>query len=279
MSAYWQLLRPKQWIKNIFVVPPIIFSGRFLENDAVIDLGLAVLLFCLCASIAYIVNDIHDLEQDRTHPKKSKTRALASGRVTVKQAILVAIILTLTVFTTAFIVNAKLGLVLLAYLLLTIAYTYSLKNFPIVDLFTIASGFVLRMYAGAVAIEVPLSDWMFITGFTLALYLAAIKRKQELCSGNLQRPVLKLYSETLVQRYAEMSATGALVFYSLYVVTENSKLVLTIPLVLFGLFRYWYVVETHNAGESPADAFFQDWLLSSTVVLWAIISMVVLWPK
>lgn len=166
-----------------------------------------------------------------------------------------------------------------AYLVLNLAYTFALKHEPVIDIFTIAIGFVLRVFAGATSLDVPVSSWMFITTLCLALYLAAVKRRQELSqNGTESRKVLERYSISLVDRYAEMSATGALLFYSMFVMSSRPELVITVPLVLFGLFRYWYVVETLDGGESPTDALLTDWQLSVTVVLWVTLCSWALWP-
>jgi 4-hydroxybenzoate polyprenyltransferase len=150
----------------------------------------------------------------------------------------------------------------------------------VLDIFTIALGFVLRVYAGAMALNVPVSSWMFITTLCLALYLGAVKRRQELKqSGSDGRQVLKQYTVVLVDRYAEMSATGALLFYSMFVMSTRPELVVTVPLVLFGLFRYWFVVEALEGGESPTDALLADGQLLTTVVLWVSLCAWALWPK
>ena len=144
------------------------------------------------------------------------------------------------------------GLVILAYLALNLAYTFVLKHQPVIDIFSIAIGFILRVQAGAAAVDVPVSAWMFVTTLCLALYLASIKRRQELAhSGRDGRRVLKHYSVALVDRYAEMAATGTLLFYSLFVMTVQPDLAVSIPVVLYGLFRYWFVVEALEGGESP----------------------------
>lgn len=163
----------------------------------------------------------------------------------------------------------KVVLVILAYLILNLAYSFFLKHEPVIDIFTIALGFVLRVIAGSMALELKVSAWMCITTLCLALYLAAIKRRQELAhSGFDSRTVLKKYSVQLVDRYAEMSATGALLFYSIFVMSTRPELAITIPLVLFGLFRYWYVVDAQNGGESPTDVLFVDWQLVAVILLW-----------
>lgn len=263
-------MRPKQWIKNGFVLAPLIFAGVFLNIGAISQSLIAMALFCLASSATYIINDIHDIEGDRLHPKKSKSRPLAAGIVSVPAAlVLLALLYGLLIL--GWFLTPKVVLVIVGYMLLNLAYTFFLKHQPVVDIFTIAIGFVLRVYAGAMAIAVPLSSWMFVTTLCLALYLAAVKRRQELSqTGTQSRKVLEKYSIALVDRYAEISATGALLFYSLFVMSAKPELVITVPLVLFGLFRYWYVVEKLDGGESPTDALLADWPLLLTITLWVV---------
>jgi len=271
-------MRPKQWIKNGFVLAPLIFTGKFLDLTAIGEALTATLLFCLAASSAYIVNDIQDRERDRLHPKKSKTRPIASGVVSIRAAIALLTALYALVISLGLTMLPVLG-VILGYLCLNWAYSFWLKHQPVLDIFTIAFGFVLRVYAGALALTVPLSSWMFITTFCLALYLAAIKRRQELEQRGVEgRKVLESYSVALVDRYAEMAATGALIFYSLFVMSAKPQLVVSIPFVLFGLFRYWYVVESLEGGESPTDALITDKPLLVTVSLWILACGWALWP-
>jgi 4-hydroxybenzoate polyprenyltransferase len=268
MIGLIKLMRPKQWVKNGFVLAPLLFTGELLNASAVWQTALAALFFCIASSATYIVNDLHDIELDRQHPKKSKSRPLASGVVTPRAA-LVLLALLYFVLLMGFYLMPKVLLVIAAYLLLNLAYTFFLKHQPVIDIFTIAIGFVLRVIAGSMALGVDASAWMCITTLCLALYLAAIKRRQELAnSGAEGRTVLKSYTVKLVDRYAEMSATGALLFYSMFVMSTRPALVITIPLVLYGLFRYWYVVESLDGGESPTDALFADWQMLAVVVLW-----------
>jgi 4-hydroxybenzoate polyprenyltransferase len=271
-------MRPKQWVKNGFVLAPLIFSGEFLNSNAVGNALFAALLFCFASSATYIINDIHDIKHDRLHPKKRLKRPLAAGRVTMPLALLLlGVLYGLLVY--GWFITPKVVLILASYMALNIAYTFILKHQPVIDIFTIAIGFVLRVYAGAMALDVPVSSWMFVTTLCLALYLAAVKRRQELSQNGVEgRKVLEKYSVSLVDRYAEMSATGALVFYSMFVMSAKPQLVITVPLVLFGLFRYWYVVEELEGGESPTDALFTDWQLLLTVLLWIGTCSWALWP-
>lgn len=273
------LLRPCQWVKNGFVLAPLIFSGSFLETDALTNAALAFLLFCVGSSATYIINDIHDIELDRKHPNKSKKRPLATGVVKVPQALFLVFMLYVVLVWGYFMLPGAV-LVIVAYLVLNIAYTYFLQHQPVIDIFTIAIGFVLRVYAGAIALSVPVSSWMFVTTLCLALYLAAVKRRQEMSlSGVTGRRVLAYYSIQLVDRYAEIAAIGALVFYSLYVMSVRPEMVIAIPFVVFGLFRYWFVVESLDGGESPTDVLFNDWQLVLTVVIWIGVSMWAIWPE
>lgn len=271
-------MRPKQWVKNGFVLAPLVFSGAFLNACDVRAALLAVLLFCFASSATYVLNDLNDIERDRSHPNKSKNRPLATGTVSIQAALtLLAGLYALIVW--GWFIAPKVTTVTAVYLVLNLAYTFVLKHHPVVDIFTIAIGFVLRVYAGAIALNVPVSSWMFITTLCLALYLAAIKRRQELSQRGVEsRKVLEKYSVALVDHYAEMSATGALLFYSMFVMSAKPDLVITIPLVLFGLFRYWFVVEAHNDGESPTDALLTDWQLLLTMVLWMAACVWALWP-
>lgn len=273
-----RLIRPKQWIKNGFVLAPLVFTGEFLQRQTIYQALLATLLFCLASSATYIVNDIRDIERDRRHPTKSLSRPLAAGVISVNSALFLLVALYLLLIASWWLAP-KVLLVIAAYLLLNVAYTYWLKHQPVLDIFSIAIGFVLRVLAGAVALDVPVSGWMFVTTLCLALYLAAIKRGQELSqSGTEGRKVLEQYSKPLVDRYAQMAATCALVFYSMFVMAGKPQLIVTVPLVLFGLFRYWYVVEVLQGGESPTDALLTDWPLLVTVALWVAACVWALWP-
>lgn len=273
-----KLMRPKQWVKNGFVLAPLMFSGGFTDETAVRHALMAMLLFCVASSATYIINDAHDIERDRCHPKKSKSRPLAAGIVSLPAALILLAGLYV-VLVGGWFLFPKVVMVIAGYLMLNLAYTFVLKHQPVVDIFTIAIGFVLRVYAGAMALSVPVSSWMFITTLCLALYLAAVKRRQELAqTGADGRKVLEKYSVALVDRYAEMSATGALLFYSMFVMSARPELVITIPLVLFGLFRYWFIVEALDGGESPTDALLADWQLLLTLGLWVLACAWTLWP-
>jgi 4-hydroxybenzoate polyprenyltransferase len=266
----WRLLRPSQWIKNGFVLAPLLFSGLFGDPQAVFRAFFAAFLFCAASSTVYIVNDICDVEKDRLHPKKMH-RPIASGIVRPAAALWLASFLVV-VQVAGFFYLREVFWVIVAYVLLNVLYTVKLKTIPVVDIFVVATSFVLRVFAGGRALDVPVSAWMFVTTLSLALFLASIKRRQELSlMGSEGRAVLKNYSVELVNRYAQISATGALVFYSLFVMSARPELVATIPVVLFGIFRYWYIVDSLGRGESPTEALLGDGQLLATVALWIIV--------
>lgn len=273
-----KLMRPKQWVKNVFVFPPILFSGAFLEADPVISIFIAFGLFCCASSATYILNDLGDIEADRQHPTKRFSRPLAAGTVSPRAAkILMAILYGILLGAVFY--APKVMMVIGGYIALNWAYSLYLKQQPVLDIFTIAVGFVLRVYAGAVAIDVPLSGWMFVTAMCLALYLASIKRRQELInSGDQARGVLKQYNLNLIDRYAEMAATGALLFYSMFVVSTKPELVFSIPFVLYGIYRYWFIVDVKEEGESPTDVLYKDPQLIITLISWGVICLNSLWP-
>lgn len=278
MPALLKLMRPTQWVKNGFVLAPLVFTGLFFDVQSVVSALLAALLFCLASSAVYIVNDYRDIESDRAHPTKSKSRPLASGEVTPAQALaLLGVIVVL--LAGGYLLQPAVMSAIATYIVINICYTFYLKDQPVIDLFVIAIGFVLRVYAGALALSVAVSSWMFVTTFCLALYLAAIKRRQELVHGGKEgRKVLQYYTVSLVDRYAQMSATAALLFYALFVMTTRPELTITIPVVMYGFFRYWYLVEIQGGGESPTDALLTDVPILSTVVVWVALSAWALWP-
>jgi decaprenyl-phosphate phosphoribosyltransferase len=268
VNSLIKLMRPRQWIKNGFVLAPLVFTGRFLQPEAISAALVATLLFCLASSLAYVVNDLQDIEADKRHPDKRSKRPLASGEVSPLQARLLMVVLALALLL-AYPLAAPVMHIIALYLAINLAYSFKLKHMPVVDVFSISIGFVLRVYAGAVALGVPVSGWMFITTFSLALFLASIKRRQELIAGtDGTRPVLESYTVPLITRFAEMAAVTAILSYSLFAVTVKPELVYSVPLVLFGIYRYWYIVETEGAGESPTDALIADRQLQAIVIIW-----------
>ncbi|ACF14056.1 UbiA prenyltransferase [Chloroherpeton thalassium ATCC 35110] len=279
IHGFIALLRPKHWIKNVVVLLPLFFSSSFLDRSAVLDALLGFIFFSLSASSVYVVNDLVDVERDRQHPIKRQKRPIAAGIISPPTAIAILVVLYIFVGLSYFF-SMKFMIAILGYMALNLAYSFYLKHQPILDIFTVAAGFMLRIYAGAQAIDVPLSSWMLITALSLSLYLASVKRLQEIrLQGTKGRDVLSNYSPRLVERYAEFSAISALVFYSLYCLTEHEGLILTIPLALFGMFRYWFLVDQESQGESPVDVVYTDIPMQITLIAWIVFILVELWPK
>ncbi len=273
-----KLIRPKQWIKNAFVLAPLLFTGKFINPASIGQATLAMVFFCIAASASYIINDVCDLKYDRKHPHKAKKRPIASGQVKPKAALILMGFLYV-IIACGYFQQPNVILIIIAYLILNLLYSFFLKHQPVIDIFIVALGFVLRVYAGATALSVPVSSWMSITTLCLALHLAAIKRRQELGQhGKTSRGVLKYYTINLIDRYTQMTAMGTLLFYSLFTLTVRPELAISLPFVLYGLFRYWFLVETLNSGEAPSDTLLSDWQLLLTVTIWAGISAWVVWP-
>lgn len=258
---------------------PMVFSGLFLNVVAQQNSLIAFVFFSLAASLVYAINDLADVERDRLHPVKRLKRPIASGAVSKQAALAVAFALLLGSLS-SFFFSPNFFFVLLAYIALNLAYSTYLKHQPVLDIFSVSAGFVLRVYAGAVAIDVKLSSWMFITTLSLALYLASIKRFQEIqLQGSEGRQVLKKYSAKIVARYADVAAVSTILFYSLYCFSEHPNLIITIPLVLFGIFRYWYLVDAESQGESPVDVLYTDVPMILVVLLWSAVVVYEFFPK
>lgn len=277
--ALLRLLRPAQWLKNGFVVAPLIFSRTFVRPDEVVRSLLAFAIFCGAASCGYVINDILDRESDRAHPRKRVQRPIASGEISVRAGwTFVAIAIPLLLIA-AWLVAPKFCLAVALYVALTTTYSLRLKTMPIIDLFSIATGFVLRVWGGAAAIGVVLSVWMFITTLSLALYLAATKRRQELQSAAAAaefRSVLQHYTVALMDYYSEIAIVATFVFYGLYITTVRPQLAASVPIVLFGVFRYRYLMELSH-DEPPTERLVRDPQMIICALLWACISIGVLY--
>ena len=265
---YLRLLRVHQWVKNIFVFGPLLFSVNFLNLELVIDAFFATLLFCLGSSLIYIINDLNDVAQDKKH-KLKKNRPIASGNISFFESYLIIVFLSF-ILLISFIFSKNVMMIILSYIILNVFYTLNFKYIPVLDIFCIAISFLLRVFAGAIAINVSVSSWMLITVFSLALFLATLKRKSELENYKTQRIryVLNLYNENLLNNYAQISAITTILFYSLFVISEVQQLSFTVPIVLFGLFRYWFLIEIKNLGENPSEVISSDIIFLMTIVIW-----------
>lgn len=275
-------LRPRQWVKNGFVLAPLIFSQRLLDPDSVWRAGAAVAIFIALSGAVYILNDILDRDRDRLHPRK-RDRALASGQVKPGEAAAFGSALVAAAVTAAVALGPGLTAATLAYGALMLAYSLSLKHRPIVDVLSIALGFLLRVAGGAAAIGVPLSPWMASTTFALALFLAFHKRRHELEApdggGVAHRPVLDAYSAPLLDRAIAVAAALTLASYGLWAATHplGPALLATLPFVAYGLHRYDYLARRRDLGGHPEEVLTADRPFFLALLGWLVIVLVLLY--
>jgi 4-hydroxybenzoate polyprenyltransferase len=280
-------LRPHQWTKNLVVLAALAFSKHLFDPDAVLRAGLAFVLFCGLSGAAYLVNDLADLEQDRLHPEK-RLRPLASGALPLHVARLSAASLGAAGLAGALALGWGFASAALAYLLLNLAYSLWLKHTVILDVLAISLGFVLRAVAGALAIDVRFSDWLLVCTTLLALFLSLAKRRHELVSLNEtaseHRRILAEYSPYLLDQMISVVTASCVTAYAFYTMAPETvekyrtdRLALTIPFVLYGIFRYLYLVHRREQGGSPADLLLADRPLLVAVALWAVAVVVIVY--
>jgi 4-hydroxybenzoate polyprenyltransferase len=279
--------RPEHWTKNLLVFAALIFSERLFDPTAVGEAVAAFAIFCGLSSAVYLVNDVADRETDRQHPVKRK-RPIAAGLVSVSVALGAAAIVGAAAVGSAFLMSAQLGIVASLYLILMMLYSGPLKHIVIVDVLTIAIGFVLRAVAGAVAIDVTISHWLFVCTILLALFIALAKRRHELvllADGAVShRPILGEYSAYLLDQMIVVVAASTLISYVFYTISAEttvkfgtSLLGLTIPFPLYGLFRYLYLVHKREGGGNPADLLINDRPLLACVTLWVVAVVLIIY--
>ncbi len=282
-----KLARPGQWIKNWVLLAALIFAGTLRDTQRLWLALAAVGIFCLLSSAVYTINDLIDRESDKQHPLK-KDRPLASGRVGATQAIVMVVILLAAGLIPAWYINWQFGTVAVAFVLLNIAYSIKLKDLVIIDVVMLALSFVLRAYAGAVAISVPASKWLLITTFMLALFLGFGKRRHELTllesTAGAHRKSLSHYSPYLLDQIIGVTTASVLVVYMLYTFSDEvsvklgtQNLYLTIPFVVYGIFRYLYLIHRLDEGGSPTRVLFADKPILINVALWFVTVTLVLY--
>lgn len=280
-------MRPKQWAKNGFVYAGILFDQQILDAEPFARVTLAFALLCLSSSTIYIINDLIDIERDRLHPRK-RLRPLPSGQLPVSWAIGAAIVLPLLALGISLPFSPPLTLVLLGYLALHIAYSLWLKNIVLIDVFAIAAGFILRIVAGIVVIDVThFSPWLYICAGLLALFLAVGKRRQELIllaeEASNHRAAYKDYNMPLLDDMLRMVTTGSVITYMLYTIESETirsnehRMLLTVPFVVYGIFRYLYLIHVEGEGSAPDELLFRDWPLLLDVALWVVAVGVILY--
>lgn len=278
-------IRLKQWIKDVFVFAPLVFSRNFFRLEAVAQTAAMCLAFCLVSSAVYVFNDTVDRDKDRRHPDK-RNRPIASGRLSVPKAMALAIGLLLAGLGLAWAVRPAAAAVVAAYVGLNILYCLVLKNQVFIDVMVIATGFLLRVAAGAVAIRVALSQWMLLATFFLAIFLGFAKRRKEMLvthGSARHRAVFRQYNVELLNCLIIVSSALTIITYALYVVLSQQLsdraslgLLFTVPLVVFAVFRYLYLIYRADGGGEPGDLLLKDRVILVAIGLWAVAVLLLL---
>ena len=278
-------MRPRQWTKNAFVFAALVFDRQFFQLESLKHTLLAFLLFCLLSSSVYLFNDIMDVEADRNHPIK-KNRPIASGKLPFRVAILIGVLLLAMVFVGSYLLSTGLFVICLVYFLLNLAYSKWLKHVPLIDVLVIAACFVLRVAAGVSVIHVErFSPWLYVVTTLLALYIGFGKRRAELMvlvpeNAQSHRKVLSGYSLEFVDQLITIVSATTIIAYSLYTFSapnlpDNHAMMLTIPFVIYGVFRYLSLMQIKKMGGEPEELLLKDRPLQITIFLWAVTVMVV----
>ena len=273
-------LRPHQWTKNLLVLAPLGLSKHLFELAPFLRALSAFALFCALSGVVYLVNDVADLERDRLHPRK-RLRPIASGALSPRAAIAAAAALGVSALAASLWLSTAFAIAAAAYLALNLLYSFALKNIVIVDAISVSLGFVLRAVAGAVAIGLDFSDWLLICTILLALFLTLCKRRHEITSLNdsavEHRRILSEYSPYLLDQMISVVTASCLTAYAVYTTApetvlkyKTTRLSLTIPFVLYGIFRYLYLVHRKEQGGSPSEILLADRPLLAAVALWAL---------
>ena len=288
LKNYFDLIRVPQWIKNLFVFVPLLFSMHLFESDYFLISLKGFFVFCLASSFIYIINDIVDLEADANHPKK-KNRPLPSGRISKNNAMILSAVILIILVALTFTTNRSFNYFLLGFVVLNILYSFYFKHIVILDVFSIAAGFSIRVLAGAAIISVPISDWLILTTMFISLFLGVMKRHSELIQVSdsttaSTRKVLTDYSVTFTNQMATVAAAGVVICYALYTVaprtvsvfgTEN--LIYTTPFVVFGIFRYMYLEYLNQKGENTTQIMLTDLPMIVTVLLYSVTTVLIIY--
>lgn len=283
-----RIMRPKQWTKNVLIFAGLVFDGQLFNRESFTIVTVSFVLLCFAASTIYVINDLADIERDRQHPRK-KNRPLPSGQLPVPVAIAAAFLLPVLSIGAASLYNPRYALVLILYVALNILYSFWVKHIVLLDILTVTAGYVLRVAAGVLVIEVDrFSPWLYVCTALLALFLIIAKRRQELImmgdTANDVRPIFRQYNLPLLDDLLRMVMTGILIAYILYTIEAPSLLLggnnlalITIPFVMYGLFRYLYLIHVKGEGSAPDEVIFRDRPLLATLLLWGLTFVVILY--
>ena len=278
-SPYIHQMRPRQYAKNAFIFAPLIFDRQLFVPRSLWLTFLGFITLCILSSAVYVLNDIVDVDSDRKHPQK-KYRPIASGKISIRNAKIFCVILFLIALTIAYFLNKKFLLLCFLIALINIAYSFRLKHIPLIDIITIGILFIIRVYSGAVLIRVKVfSPWLYIVTFMLALYLGFGKRRAELASMKDEatdvRPVLDGYTIPFLDQLISIISAVIIMSYALYTfsgptVPANNRMLLTIPFVVYGIFRYLYLVQVKHQGGAPEEVLLSDRWLQGTILCYAL---------
>jgi 4-hydroxybenzoate polyprenyltransferase len=279
-------MRPKQWTKNVFVLAALVFDKKLLVPYYSLKAIAALLLFCAISSAVYLVNDLVDMEKDRRHPAK-RNRPLASGQLAPNVAAIAAVVLILASALFSYLLDPLFAAVAVAYLALMILYSFWLKNIVIIDVLTVAAGFVLRVAAGVVIVRAArFSPWLYLCMVFGALFIAISKRRHELLllneKANAHRSIFDEYNMALLDDMIRMVTASTAMAYSLYTFSapnlpQNHTMMLTIPFVLYALFRYMYLVQVQGKGGTPEELILEDKPLLLSIALWGLAAVVIMY--
>ncbi len=283
------LLRPRQWLKNTFIFVPVVFSGHLFEEQVAVAALISFVAFCAVSSSVYAVNDIVDAEVDRKHPTK-RFRPVAAGRISPTRAMGASILLAVLSAGLAWLVSGWVLLAILAYVVNNLAYSFFLRRVPILDVMSIAFGYILRMLVGSVVSTVPASDWILLTTFFLTLFVAIGKRRGEISflenEGRDYRPALRYYSGPMLDQALASLMAMSIVCYSLFAASDyalrrfgTDALIYTVPFVVYGALRYFQLIHLDDKGDSPTDVLLTDRPLWLCIVLWGVTCLVIIYGK
>jgi 4-hydroxybenzoate polyprenyltransferase len=285
---YLKLIRIQQWVKNVFVFVPLLFSHNLFERDYFLTILFAFFIFSLASSAIYVINDLIDIEADSAHPFK-KNRPLPSGAISKTTAVIIFIVILIVIGLLLPNFNYNFIICVAAFIVLNILYTFYFKHVVILDVFSIAAGFTLRVLAGAFVINVPISSWLILTTMFLSLFLGVMKRHSELTltpadENSSSRKVLADYSLNFADQMATVAAAGVIICYALYTVAERTvsvfsteNLIYTTPFVVFGIFRYMYLEYMSNRGENTTKIIATDFPMIVTVVLYIVTTVLIIY--
>lgn len=285
LKYIFKAMRPRQWTKNTFVLAALVFDRQLFHIQSLERTLLTFVIFCLVSSSVYLINDVMDIEADRIHPVK-KNRPIASGKLPVSVAIITSIILVFGSLVGSYFLSLGLLAIVAVYFVLNLAYSKWLKHMPIIDVMVIAACFVLRVAAGVSVIEVErFSPWLYVVTTLFALYIGFGKRRAELMvlvpeNGQSHRKVLSGYSIEFIDQLITIVSSTTIIAYSLYTFSapnlpDNHAMMLTIPFVLYGIFRYLSIMQINKMGGEPEELLLKDRPLQITIVLWAIVIMII----